>query len=209
MGAFDGRFFLPLMPNGVAASTTKLAWKNYEPPTHVHEFAGVVDIPPKGFASGVGANKDIAASGDALFTSIASSNPEPIVPLVTLLACQKSAMADGGTIAPGVTAFMSLQNCLDGWGQTVGAPGRFMVGMAEGGTQGAAFGGTPMLHDEMARVHDHDAPFSFTLPNEDTDLAADKDGRDLGRSRTVQVTASTGPAEIELPFVVLQNCTKL
>lgn len=209
MAYFDGRFILATPAQGKSGSTTTVAWSNYADPGHGHTYNGSVSVGSKGFVWGGGANDGIASPGDQPVSGDLSANTDPIVPFVTLLACQKQRMGDGNGLPLGLTLFLSAADCPNRWGTTPGAPGRFVVGMAGGGTQGAAFGGAPMLPNEMQRAHAHWVNGSIDISEHDTDLTETWHNLHLGKDGNWTYTAASGSTEVELPYVMLEACTYL
>ena len=120
-----------------------------------------------------------------------------MVRFVTLLVCQKTAFTSSGReLPPGLTTFVSAQNCpIDsGWGTTPGTPGRFLVGMAGTGTQGAAFGGDPMGPNETSRSHTHVVNGSINVSEHNTDLTHAGKSLQLGKTGTASYTITSAPA---------------
>jgi hypothetical protein len=211
--AHQGRFILSLMPGGIAGYTTSEAWlvststnpPTVQIPTHTHTFTSSISLREKGFVAGWGAYTQLASPGSQTVTGTASANTDPIVPVVTLLACQKSALGLG-TVPLGLNIFFSAQQCPTSWGQTTGAPGRFFVGIPGTGTQGYTFG-APMLPNETQRPHTHWVAGSVTVPNQDTDLTTTWGNLHIGRNGSYDFGSSSDPAMTSLPYVVLQSCT--
>lgn len=209
MAYFDGRFILATPAQGKSGSSTTVAWSSYADPGHGHSYAGSVSVGSKGFVWGGGANHGIAEPGDQPVSGDLTANTDPIVPFVTLLACQKQQMGDGEGLPLGLTLFLSASACPDSWGTTPAAPGRFFVGMAGGGTQGAAFGGDPMQPNETTRAHAHWVNGSIDISEHDTDLTETWHNLHLGKKGTWSYTAPSSNGSVELPYVMLEACTYL
>jgi len=207
MDYFNGRFILATPAGGKSGSSTTEAWTSYADPGHTHTYAGSVSVSSKGFVWGGGANHDIASPGGQPVSGNLSANTDPVVPFVTLLACQKQQMGIGQGLPLGLTLFLSASTCPNNWGTTPAAPGRFLVGMAGGGTQGAAFGGNPMGPNELSRTHAHWVNGSIDISEHDTDLTTTWHNLHLGKKGTFAYTAASGPGSVTLPYVMLEACT--
>lgn len=211
--AHQGRFFLSLMPGGLAGYNTGESWSvsttssppTVQEPTHTHGFSSSISLGEKGFVAGWGSYTQLASPGTQTVTGTAAANTDPIVPVVTLLACQKNGLGLG-TVPLGLNIFFSAQQCPSGWGQTTGAPGRFLVGIPGTGTQGYTFG-TPMQPNELQRPHAHWVAGSVTVSNQNTDLTTTWGNLHIGRSGTYGFGSTSDPAMTSLPYVVLQSCT--
>lgn len=207
MEYFDGRFILATPAQGKSGSSTTLAWRSYADPGHSHTYSGDVSLGSKGFVWGGGANQNIASPGDQPVSGTLTANTEPVVPFVTLLACQKQQMGVGSGVPLGLTLFLSSSTCPNGWGPTLAAPGRFFVGMAGGGTQGAAFGGEPMGPTETGRSHTHWVNGAISVPEHDTNLTTTWHNLHLGKNGTWSYTAGSDGETVVLPYVMLEACT--
>lgn len=207
--SFDGRFILATPAQGKSGSSTTLAWSSYADPGHAHSYAGSVEVGSKGFVWGGGANHGIASPGDQPVSGDLAANTSPIVPFVTLLACQKNQMGDGNALPLGLTLFVSASTCPNGWGTTLAAPGRFLVGMAGGGTQGGAFGGDPMQPNETSRTHAHWVNGSIDISEHNTDLTETWHNLHLGKDGSWDYTAPSDATSVQLPYVMLDACTYL
>jgi len=207
MAYFNGRFILATPAEGKSGSSTTLAWTNYADPGHTHTYSGSVSVGSKGFVWGGGANDGIASPGGQTVSGNLSANTDPVVPFVTLLACQKQQMGIGQGLPLGLTLFLSASTCPNNWGTTPAAPGRFFVGMAGGGTQGAAFGGDPMGPNETTRTHVHWLNGSIDISEHNTDLTTTWHNLHLGKKGTWGYTAESGSGSVELPYVMLEACT--
>jgi hypothetical protein len=203
---FDGRFILATPAQGKSGSSTTLAWSTYRDPGHSHAYSGSVSVTAKGFVWGGGFNH-IAAPGNQPVSGSLSTNTSPVVPFVTLLVCQKGQMGTNQALPLGLTMFFSASTCPRLWGTTPAAPGRFFVGMAEGGTQGASFGGDPMQPNETTRSHDHYVNGSIEITEYDTDLTQTWSNLYLGQKGAANYTVLSTPASVELPYVMLEACT--
>ncbi len=211
--AHQGRFFLSLMPGGMAGFSTAESWPvsatsnppTVQLPTHTHRFNSSISVGEKGFVAGWGSYSQLASPGTQPVGGTASANTGPIVPVVTLLACQKNGLGLG-TVPLGLNIFYSAQQCPTGWGQTTGAPGRFFVGIPGTGTQGYTFG-TPMQPNETQRPHTHWVAGSVTVTNQDTDLTTTWGNLHIGTSGSYGFGGTSNPAMTSLPYVVLQSCT--
>jgi hypothetical protein len=207
MDYFDGRFILATPAQGKSGSSTTLAWSGYTDPGHGHTYSGSVSVGSKGFVWGGGANHDIAAPGSQPVSGNLAANTDPVVPFVTLLACQKQQLGEGEGLPLGLTLFVSASTCPDNWGTTPAAPGRFFVGITAAGTQGAAFGGAPMLPNETTRPHAHWVNGSIDISEHDTDLTTTWHNLHLGKKGTWAYTTLSNAGSVSLPYVMLEACT--
>jgi hypothetical protein len=204
---FDGRFVLATPANGKPGSSSTFAWTDYVDPGHVHTYSGSISVDSKGFVWGGGAYRGIASPGAQAVSGGLAKNTEPVVPFVTLLACEKQAMGDSKTLPLGLTMFLSASTCPNSWGSTPAAPGRFFVGMAGGGTQGAAFGGEPIDPNAMTRKHPHWINGSINITEYDTDLSQTWENLHLGKKGISKYTVLSTSGEVSIPYLMLEACT--
>lgn len=207
MAYLDGRFILATPAQGKSGTTTDIAWTSYSDPGHVHSYSGSVSVGSKGFVAGWGANDGIASPGNQPVSGTLATNAEPIVPFVTLLACQKQQIGNSQGLPLGMVLFVSASACPNQWGTTPAAPGRFLVGMPAGGTQGAAYGGSPMGPNETSRTHQHWLNGSINISNHNTDLTTTWHNLHLGKSGLWNYTALSEPSSVELPYIMLDACS--
>ncbi|MGA0609257.1 hypothetical protein [Caldimonas sp. KR1-144] len=208
--AADGRFVLAMPAGGTAGTASQAVWSGYSAATHTHGFSGSVRVGSKGFVWGGGLNESLAAPGSMPLSGSLAANAQasPVVPFVVLLACQKTAFTPSSQGLPlGISTFFGAQQCPDGWGNTLAAPGRFFVAIGGTGTQGAAFGGGPMGVNESSRSHGHAIGGSITITEHDTDLTETWHNLHLGQKGSWSYSAASSADGVALPFIMLQACT--
>ena len=209
----DGRFLLPALAGATPGYATETVWDPLNPPTHTHGLQASFKTQSAEYRDYEQHFADFASPGTYALAGTTASG-EPVLPFVSLLVCEKDAIGNSEGIPPGTMVFFGAEDCPDGWGITIGADGRFFVGIGGNGTQGATFGSDPIGQGETSIQHDHQ--FSGLLwlgqappgmpesPNFDS-LSYVMPGANpyfgYGYSGT------SGPATTELPYLVLQACT--
>lgn len=206
----DGRFLLPAGADLSPGYATEETWDPARPPTHTHRLSSSFETGEaerenfEGTASGFAQPGRVALDGTAAAAG-------PVLPFVSLLVCERvEGFGNSGGVPPGTTIFFGSKDCPSGWGETIGADGRLIVGIGGNGTQGATFGADPIDSGPTKVRHRHAFSGSVEL-HRATDGAAAQDGR----PRIEYVTA--GPFDFNgvsdrateaVPYLVLQSCTK-
>jgi hypothetical protein len=140
---------------------------------------------------------------------------EPIVqpaiadlPFVQLLVCKKlSAPRPGHAPAPsGMLVFVAAPACPGGW-RVSEIESRFLVGLPEGGTPGASFGGAP-LADGETRTHTHPIGGTLGTSSHGIALASGCCGGGYGKNGTYELSGSTDAADATPPYLQLMACQK-
>src|SRR5690606_26276331 len=86
------------------------------------------------------------------------------IPYAFLMVCRKAEDPEPAAAAPptGMFSYFDLNSCPTGWGNTTAeGDGRFVIGLPEGGENGATFGGAPVA-DGSLPTHSHQAPGSIS-----------------------------------------------
>jgi hypothetical protein len=211
----DGRFLLPALAGANPGYATETVWDPLNPPTHTHileaTFYGALEC----------CNFEIQPSGEQRqfaqpdkYTLSATSAPGgPVLPFVSLLVCEKEEGVGNSEGVPlGTMIFFEAADCPDDWGVTIGANGRFVVGIGGNGTQGATFGSDPIGPGERSIEHDHKFSGYVSLP-ESGYPGQEAQGYGTagfvpgGELSDFPVSGTSGEATSEVPYLVLQACT--
>ncbi|MGH7003902.1 MAG: hypothetical protein ACREIP_08145 [Alphaproteobacteria bacterium] len=230
LNSANGFFLLPVEPIPAGqreweiGKTVNTAWtvdpKSNPPvqePTHdhgdidpsvtLHSTTGSVNTyysPPLGASNQASVNVTIEAN---------DNTSAPILPVVTLLVCQKNSSGQTGAgsghdLPRGMTFFYSGESCPDGTVIPPGASARFVIGISEAGSQGTSLGGSPMQPGEMSRSHSHEVHGSFSMNIdratvvENTIDTQEAYAVDLAHEFTDRTTKE----EVALPFMPLLMC---
>jgi len=209
LGQADGRFLLPAFAGVKPGYATSTAWDPANPPTHTHGLQASFGTQSAEYEAFPGNWVEFASQGTYGVTGTTAS-AGPVLPFVSLLVCEKAAMGNSEGVPLGTSIFFGAQNCPDGWGVTIGANGRFVMGIGGNGTQGATFGSGPIGPGQTSVQHDHGfsgmvSPPASAYPGGPTRVG-------YGRQPYV-TTAGNGyggtssAATTQLPYLVMQSCT--
>jgi hypothetical protein len=209
----DGRFLLPSSPGLEVGFATEETWNPAEPPSHTHSVAASFKaqttkllLEQEEMAPGYAKSGDYDLEGKA-------AESGPLLPFVALLACVRTTgIGNSAGVPSGTTIFFGGKDCPDGWGRTIGADGRFVVGIGGNGTQGAPFGGEPIQPGSAAVTHDHAFAGQVQLHTNPPPRAGPP-GFDHGSWPFVTVgpfeySGTSTSASGKVPYLVLQSCTK-
>lgn len=208
----NGRFIVPLMPDGSTQDAVGTPLTSGEDRTHTHGFQSsftLSDISITGPTTcGLFCNDDLTPAKTYPFkgtTAAASSE----VPYVQLLVCVKSDEPTGsGTVPSGVLIATAELDCPSGWSQPEATQGRFLIGLPGGGSPLATFGGDPLTPQED-RTHSH--AFSGSITTKQKQLNAAFGGEKhsgYGQSGTYTYKGPTESASTGLPYVQILQCEK-
>jgi hypothetical protein len=129
---------------------------------------------------------------------------------VSLLACEKDSLGSSEGIPLGTMVFFGAEECPDDWGVTIGAGGRFVIGIGGNGSQGAVFGSDPIKPDKTSFQHEHGVSGPISLPAAGDPSREAPPGSASFPSASTEVNGYVGtadPVTSELPYLVLQACT--
>jgi len=161
----DGRF---LLPNPAGASSSGVSYGHWSVGSagHSHPFSSVsLDWPTKSVDELVllplTPNFILPVSPLPL---VETSGSSLMAPFVSLLTCEKIEDTGSGTFTEPIAVFYGSSGCAQGWEPVTASAGRFVVGLPSGGTQLAAFGGSPMVAGEQVRSHLHAVSGSVDVP---------------------------------------------
>ena len=205
----DGRFLLPAFAGVTPGYATSTAWDPLDPPTHTHGLQASFGTQSADYESFPNDWVDFASPGQYSVAGTSASDG-PVLPFVSLLVCEKDAIGNSEGVPLGTMIFFGAEDCPDGWGVTIGANGRFIVGIGGNGTQGATFGSDPIGSGETTTQHDHAFSGEVYLPT-----SAHPGGPRIPNYefQSYVTTAGngysgvSGEATSELPYLVLQTCT--
>lgn len=204
-----GRAIAATTGDSGAGATRGAPLTDGEDRAHTHDLTARFTLPAVSYVGIVGpANNGVGAAGDVVLrgaTGAASSG----LPYVQLLVCRKDASATPGsiTLPRGMTVFFAASRCPSGFSQPADTQGRVLVGLPAGGTQGATFGGAPIVPGDPT-THAHDASLTLTTTPHGIALASGCCGGGFARDGTVTATATTDRAEPAVPTVLLLHCQK-
>ncbi|MGE0277459.1 MAG: hypothetical protein AB7G68_14930 [Nitrospiraceae bacterium] len=205
----DGRFLLPAFAGGAPGYATSTAWDPANPPTHTHGLQASFNTQSQTYEAFPSNWVEFANPGT--YRVAGTTNPAgPVLPFVSLLACEKAALGNSKGVPLGTAIFFGAENCPDGWGVTIGANGRFVMGIGGNGTQGATFGSAPISQGETSVRHDHGFsgvvsppasafPGGPKVPNYGFQSYVTTGGAGYGGTSSAATT--------ELPYLVMQSCT--
>jgi hypothetical protein len=211
----NGYFLVPF----AKMSETDVGWTvgtgltNGEQRQHTHPFTGSFDAGDQAYDGDSGSHIHPGTSGTKTFSgTTAAANPQ--VPYVQLLLCQKvnPKSTDPAYAAPtSVLTYVSAETCLDGW-KPVPDPdssGRFMVGLPEGGTPQATFGGSELGSPGAPIQHEHGLTGQVTLNEKCVELACGCNpgcikGFAQKGAKTISGAASGPP--IDVPYLPVTAC---
>jgi hypothetical protein len=211
----NGYFLVPF----AKMSETDVGWTvgtgltNGEQRQHTHPFTGSFDAGDQAYDGDSGSHIHPGTSGTKTFSgTTAAANPQ--VPYVQLLLCQKvnPKSTDPAYAAPtSVLTYVSAETCLDGW-KPVPDPdssGRFMVGLPEGGTPQATFGGSELGSPGAPIQHEHGLTGQVTLNQKCVELACGCNpgcikGFAQKGAKTISGAASGPP--IDVPYLPVTAC---
>lgn len=205
----DGRFLVPAFPGVPLSSATSTVWDPANPPMHTHglqasfgtQSAEYEAYPTNGGEFATPGTYDLAGT---------TASAGPVLPFVSLLVCEKVAMGNSVGVPLGTSIFFGAEDCPDGWGVTIGANGRFVLGIGGNGTQGATFGSDPISHAETSVQHNHEFSGIVSPPASAYPGGPKRTGFE---SQPYVTTAGNGysgtssAATSDLPYLVMQACT--
>jgi hypothetical protein len=204
-----GRVAVPTTGGAAGGEMRGLPLRSGEERAHTHRVASGFDLGGVSYVGIVGGgNGGVGAAGRVTFatdTATASAG----LPYVQLLVCRKTAAAVTRTLPlpAGMMMFIAGDRCPTGFTQAPGTAGRLPVGLPEGGTNGATFGGTP-LGMVAAPTHTHGANVAVTTTSHGIALASGCCGSGYARDGMYTATATSGAAEAEVPTLTLVQCMK-
>lgn len=207
--AMNGRFIVPLMPNGTTQETVETALKSGEDRTHTHSFSSSIVLDDT-YIDGVDGccNDDPTSRGPFAFrgTTAASSAH---VPYVQLLACikEENPAPNTGSIPSGILTFTAGLQCPSDWSQPATTQGRFMVGLPVNGQPIAAFGGEALAPHEN-RGHTHAFSGSVSPKVLSLKQAPWSHSWGYGHSGTYDYSGNSSAALSALPYMQLLQCQK-
>ncbi|GKS57771.1 hypothetical protein YTPLAS18_12980 [Nitrospira sp.] len=208
--AMNGRFVVPLMPNGTTQETVDTALKSGENRTHTHSFSSSILL-DNAYIKGVDGccNDDPTSRGPFAFdgTTAASSVQ---VPYVQLLVCLKeeNPAPNAGSIPSGILIFTAGLDCPNpGWSQPAATQGRFLVGLPAAGQAPAAFGGGALAPNEN-RTHAHSFSGGVTPTVLSLVQAPWTHSWGYGHSGTYDYSGNSSAALSTLPYMQLLQCQK-
>ncbi|GJL68769.1 MAG: hypothetical protein NPIRA06_14040 [Nitrospirales bacterium] len=208
LDGMTGRFLVPVMPNGTPQQTVETALASGENRTHAHSFSSSITLSST-YIHGVDGccNNDQTSEGKYTFSGTTAVSTSE-VPYVQLLVCMKSDEPPGpGDIPGGVLMFTAGLDCPSGWSQPAATQGRFMVGLPEGGSGLATFGGDSLAPHED-RTHAHSFSDSFTPGSKSLAQAPWWKAWGYGHSGAPKYTGESGTAPTGLPYMQILQCEK-
>jgi hypothetical protein len=209
LGQADGRFLLAAPAGSKISYATSTAWDPANPPTHTHGLQasfGTQSAEYEAFPS----NSVEFANPGTYSVAGTTAGAGPVLPFVGLLVCEKGALGNSSGVPLGTSIFFGAEDCPDGWGVTIGANGRFVVGIGGNGTQGATFGSNPIGPGETSVQHDH--PFSGVVSPPASAYPGGPPRTGFGRQPYVTTAGggyggTSSAATTQLPYLIVQSCT--
>jgi hypothetical protein len=209
----DGRFLLPLLPASADVEpghATSTVWDPTDPPTHTHGLQASFGTQTAEYELFVENEDDLAVSGNYELSGTSASDG-PVLSFVSLLVCENGAGGHSEGVPLGTMIFIGAEDCPDGWSVTIGASGRFVIGIGGNGTQGAILGGDPIESgDNTSTQHDHAFSGKVSLPASAYPGGPTQAGYERGRfvnTADSGYSAASGTATSEVPYKMLKSCT--
>lgn len=174
---------------------------------HHHDATVGVDLPSTSFAGIAGASNTGVASAGHVDGAITTDDGGAALPYVQLLVCKKTAPPSSASVPGGLVAFFEAA-CPAGWSD---APaelvGRMLVGLPDGGTARATFGGAPLASGEV-RTHTHPISGTLAVPSHGIALVSGccAGGYASAGDRTIGAGATSGAAAVDVPYLQLRAC---
>lgn len=176
---------------------------------HAHGFGGAFTLDGVSYVGVVGGeNSGTSAAGEVRYRAQTSLDSAGL-PYVQLLVCRKTgpAIPRAQPLPSGMMIFFSGARCPEGYTQPVGTRGRVMVGLPQGGANGATFGGAPLGADNPAQ-HAHPATARLSTMGHGIALASGCCGSGYARNGTYEVMGRTDANEPGMPTIQLLQCQK-
>ncbi|HTJ46017.1 MAG TPA: hypothetical protein VL463_28125 [Kofleriaceae bacterium] len=201
--AAAGRAIVPSATDPTVTSGAPLARNEIR--AHHHDAAIGVDLPSTSFAGIAGAANTGVAGAGHVDGAASITDGDAALPYVQLFACKKTAPPNGLSIPGGMVAFFESA-CPTGW---LEAPaewnGRMLVGLPNGGTPGATFGGAPLASGE-ARTHTHPYTGTVAIPSHGIALVSGCCAGGYASAGDRTISGTTGAGTVDLPYVQLRAC---
>jgi hypothetical protein len=177
---------------------------------HRHTLASSVTIPGVGFALVDGCCNNSPANKGTFNVAATTSSVETGVPYAFLMVCKKAEEPEPAAAAPptGMFSYFDLNSCPTGWGNTTDeADGRFVVGLPEGGENGAVFGGAPVA-DGSLPSHSHSASGSISTSSTGI-TGVSSGGGGYAKNGSYSFNTTTSTVAEDFPYIQLLRCKKL
>ncbi len=211
----NGRFVLVAPASGKPGSEVGTPWDPASPPSHTHTLASQFKFGTQTFESWPSGSHSNAGQPNTYPLEGSAKAAGPVLPFVSLLACERTeGFGNGEGLPSGMSVFFGGEDCPDGWGETVGADGRFVVGIGGNGTQGATMGSDPIDANPISIQHDHGFGGSVWVPAAKVGAAPYRPNMAysnvFGGAGFAGFGGATShaSASAEVPYLVLQSCTK-
>jgi hypothetical protein len=206
--AAHGRTIVPAPTDGALAGLpVGTALADGEDRQHGHDGAVLgVAIADVSFVGIVGGGNGVGASG-TVNVGVSGAAGAAGLPYVELLACQKMAdpLPAPKPLPRGLVGYFDGA-CPGGWSAASALVGRYLVGLPDGGTAGAAFGG-PSLHAGELRTHSHAVDGSFATTPKGIALASGCCGSGYARNGSYAFSGASAEASAAPPYLPLIACT--
>lgn len=153
----NGRFLMPLMADGdIGAFSGGAALTPGQQRDHVHGMSTTIKLGKVKYVGIKGCCNNHLGKSRTVTIGGFSNNTDLEIPYVSQLICLKGGVRTADPAPSGMVAFFPIATaCPTGWSPTPKAPGRFLVGLPQGGQVAAEFGGTALTNKEN-RTHEHD-----------------------------------------------------
>ncbi len=176
---------------------------------HTHNYSGSFTLDGVSYVGVVGgANAGTSAAATVRFDAQTSLDPAGL-PYVQLLVCRKT-----GPVLPrsqglprGMMIFFVGERCPPGFSPPVVTRGRVLVGLPEGGQDGATFGGPPLGAGEPNQ-HTHPTTTELVTAGHGIALASGCCGSGYARNGTYRVMGRTDANWTGMPTVQLRQCQR-
>lgn len=206
-------------PSAGAPQSGNSNWNVNTPfPTHTHPSGLVQTLqpPPMGMDEAAMGGSDKAMDNPIQFNATLGANPDPVVPAIAMMICQKSTGPNTPTGFPPLMSFYysSTTGCPPNSGPAIGAGGNFVLGIPEGGnpslpgqyTQGAVIG-TPLSGQTGLPGPAHVNPISMTVDIGDNTTKHYGSATTYAQGGSYTISGYSAPANIQLPYIPLLLCT--
>lgn len=205
-----GRVAVPTVGAALGGATAGTPLASGEDRTHTHSHGASFTLPAFSYAGIAGeANHGVAAAGTVTASAPVDAASTGL-PYVQLLVCKKHVDETPGAapLPSGMLMFFEAVACPAGWKQAATTQGRLLVGLPEGGSADAPFGGGP-LDPEAPPTHRHATSVTLDTDAHGIALASGCCASGYGVDGVYPSTQDTGATDPALPIVTLLQCQKL
>lgn len=163
---------------------------------------GILGVARNGWAKNASPIEDISAR------NYGNDNSETI-PHVELLPCIKTKQRGNIKDLPGdMMAFMTAENCPNGWSEKSSSHGRYLVGLTKQphAKSGTTFGSALPLRSGEIRQHDHTVNYVFNWPHRGFVGFTGSSNNGFAADGNYDITGTTNKSTLNMPYVQIRHC---